>query len=58
MFPKEYITPEQLAAARGVERQQASRAYKEGKRTIPSRCRMPQNRLRLDRGNPPQEKCP
>ena len=33
--PKEHITPEQLAAAaRGVERQQASRAYKENKRPI------------------------
>lgn len=49
--PKEHITPEQLAAAaRGVERQQASRAYKEGKRTISQQMQDAAKQAEADRG--------
>ena len=45
------ITPEQLAAAaRGVERQQASRAYKEGKRTISQQMQDAAKQAEADRG--------
>jgi len=48
---KEHITPEQLAAAaRGVERQQASRAYKEGKRTISQQMQDAAKQAEADRG--------
>ena len=48
---KEHITPEQLAAAaRGVERQQASRAYKEGKRTISQQMQDAAKQAEVDRG--------
>ena len=44
-------TPEQLAAAaRGVERQQASRAYKEGKRTISQQMQDAAKQAEADRG--------
>ena len=48
---KEHITPEQLAAAaRGVERQQASRAYKEGKRTISQQMQDAAKQAEADHG--------
>ena len=56
---KEHITPEQLAAAaRGVERQQASRAYKEGKRTISQQMQDAAKQAEVDRGKLPQRKTP
>ena len=49
--PKEHITPEQLAAAaRGVERQRASRAYKEGKRPISQQMQDAAKQAEADRG--------
>ena len=50
--PKEHITPEQLAAAaRGVERQRASRAYKEGKRPISQQMQDAAKQAEADRGD-------
>ena len=49
--PKEHITPEQLAAAaRGVERKQASRAYKESKRPISQQMQDAAKQAEADRG--------
>ena len=48
---KEHITPEQLAAAaRGVERQQTSRAYKESKRPISQQMQDAAKQAEADRG--------
>lgn len=55
--PKEYVTPEQLAAAaRGVERQQASHAYKEGKRSISQQMKEAAKLAGADRDRPTPKK--